>query len=50
MGYGRLPAERFAEGLGRALHQEYPPVETVYVVLRRKEDAAVVEAVLEKGR
>jgi len=48
MGYGRLPAKEFAEGLKAALEQDYPPVTAVTVVLRNSEDASIVEAVLGK--
>jgi O-acetyl-ADP-ribose deacetylase (regulator of RNase III) len=46
MGYGKLPAEKFAAGVGLALAREYPPVEELRVVLWRDDEAERVRRVL----
>ena len=50
MGYGRLPAVAFAEGVKPAIAHDYLPIEEVRIVVRRETDAAIVRATLELSR
>ena len=44
-GYGRLPMTEFARGLREATDSDYPPVETIVVVVPKEDDAATIRDV-----
>ncbi len=50
MGYGRLPAATFAEGVKAALSREYPPITELRIVLHREGDAVIVRTVVGQPR